>query len=149
MTYAQPSSVKGLQRTLGHSLRLESGAMALEFAFIVPVFLMLALGTVEVGRALFVDHTLTKAVRDGARYAIVRGAASPEPATAAQVAGHVRSRAWGLDSDRITIAITFGPDNNPGSQVMVQADYSHDLMFLFGPIGPITLSAIANMTIFQ
>lgn len=39
-----------------------------EFAISVPVLLLIFLGVVEVGRALFQYNALTKGVRDGARF---------------------------------------------------------------------------------
>jgi Flp pilus assembly protein TadG len=39
-----------------------------EMVIIAPVLLLLMLGAAELGRALFQYNTLTKAVRDGARY---------------------------------------------------------------------------------
>jgi Flp pilus assembly protein TadG len=40
-----------------------------EFAIVLPVMLLLLFGVTEVGRAIMRYNTLTKAVRDGARYA--------------------------------------------------------------------------------
>lgn len=45
------------------------GLATIEFAISAPVLLLLMLGTAEIGRLLFQYNTLTKAVRDGARYA--------------------------------------------------------------------------------
>jgi Flp pilus assembly protein TadG len=45
------------------------GVATIEFAICAPVLLFLMLATAEVGRVLFQYNTLTKAVRDGARYA--------------------------------------------------------------------------------
>ncbi|MGH8523934.1 MAG: TadE/TadG family type IV pilus assembly protein, partial [Gammaproteobacteria bacterium] len=39
-----------------------------EFAIVAPVLLLLMLATAELGKAFFEYNTLTKAVRDGARY---------------------------------------------------------------------------------
>ena len=49
--------------------RRDRGLATIEFAICVPVLLLLMLGTAEIGRLLFQYNTLTKAVRDGARYA--------------------------------------------------------------------------------
>jgi Flp pilus assembly protein TadG len=51
-----------------HSRRRARGVATVEFAISVPVLLILMLATAEVGRVLFQYNTLTKAVRDGARY---------------------------------------------------------------------------------
>ncbi|MFQ5544386.1 MAG: TadE/TadG family type IV pilus assembly protein [Acidiferrobacterales bacterium] len=46
----------------------QRGVAAVEFAIVLPVLLLLMFGTAELGRAFFQYNTLTKAVRDGARY---------------------------------------------------------------------------------
>ena len=136
-----------LWKALDRCLRLHSGALAVEFALIIPVCLMFVFGVVEIGGAIFVDHNLSKAVRDGARYAIVRGSATEEPASQSQIVDYVKSQALGLDPNKIAISISYAPDNAPGSRVTVQADYSHNLMIPIVPVGPITLSSTSTMTI--
>jgi Flp pilus assembly protein TadG len=51
-----------------HTVR---GIATIEFAICAPVLLLLMLSTAEVGRILYQYNTLSKAVRDGARYAVV------------------------------------------------------------------------------
>jgi len=46
-----------------------SGNTLLEFAFVIPVWLLLMTGMLEVGRAYFQANALDKAVRAGATYA--------------------------------------------------------------------------------
>jgi len=48
-------------------LRDEHGASAVEFAFIVPLLLVLVLGIAEFGHAFQVQGTLSAAAREGAR----------------------------------------------------------------------------------
>ena len=48
-------------------LRSEHGASAVEFAFIVPVLLLLVIGIAEFGRAFQVQGTLSAAAREGVR----------------------------------------------------------------------------------
>ena len=47
----------------------ERGIELIEFALVLPFLLLLTLGTIEFGRIYYTYNTLTKAVRDGARYA--------------------------------------------------------------------------------
>jgi Flp pilus assembly protein TadG len=49
--------------------RSEKGAELVEFALILPLILLLCLGVIEFGRAYYTYNILSKAVRDGARYA--------------------------------------------------------------------------------
>lgn len=50
------------------SSQLERGQSVLEFALILPLMLVVTLGIIEFGRAYYQYNTLTKAIRDGARY---------------------------------------------------------------------------------
>lgn len=51
--------------------RTRRGLATVEFAICTPVLFFLMLATAEVGRVLLQYNTLTKSVRDGARYAVV------------------------------------------------------------------------------
>jgi Flp pilus assembly protein TadG len=50
------------------SRKTQRGLAATEMAITLPVLLLLMLGTAELGRAFYHYNTLTKSVRDGARY---------------------------------------------------------------------------------
>lgn len=47
------------------------GQALVEFAVVVPVFVLLLLGITDLGRAVYAYHTLNNAAREGARQAIV------------------------------------------------------------------------------
>jgi Flp pilus assembly protein TadG len=49
----------------------ESGAEVLEFAFVVPMLLTLLIGIVWIGRAYNIYENVTRAAREGARYAVL------------------------------------------------------------------------------
>lgn len=44
------------------------GAVMLEFAIVLPILITVVFGITELGRALYQENTLTKAVQTGARY---------------------------------------------------------------------------------
>jgi Flp pilus assembly protein TadG len=83
----------------------ERGASAVEFAFIVPLLIMLVLGIAEFGHAFQVQGTLSAAAREGVRAMALRN----DPADARAV---VREAASSLDPDitdtQITIRIVGG-----------------------------------------
>lgn len=58
----------------------ESGAELVEAALVIPMLLMLLLGTVWLGRAYNVYETITRAAREGARYAVLPSCATCNPA---------------------------------------------------------------------
>jgi len=57
------------------------GAAAVEFALVAPLFFLLLLGMIEVGRAIMVQQILTNASREGARRAVLDGATDSEVTT--------------------------------------------------------------------
>lgn len=57
--------------------RLRRGAAAVEFAIVAPVFFLLALGLVEVGRMVMLQHALTNAAREGCRAAGLASSIDP------------------------------------------------------------------------
>ena len=50
-------------------LRGERGAIAVEFAIILPVLLLLVFGIIDFGHAWYMKHLMSDASREGARYA--------------------------------------------------------------------------------
>ena len=50
-------------------LKGEHGAVAVEFAILAPVFLLLAFGIFDLGHAYYMKQVVTNASREGARYA--------------------------------------------------------------------------------
>jgi Flp pilus assembly protein TadG len=75
---------------MGRSLRGERGASAVEFAFIVPLLILLVLGIAEFGHAFQVQGTLSAAAREGVRAMALRN----DPVDAKAV---VRDAASSLD----------------------------------------------------
>ena len=102
-------------------LRDEHGASAVEFAFIVPLLLLLVLGIAEFGHAFQVQGTLSAAAREGARVMALQN--DPAAARAA-----VRSATPTLDpavtDGQITVAPTACPlTSTTTANVRVTVDY--------------------------
>lgn len=57
----------------------DSGAELVEAAFVIPMLLTLLLGIVWLGRAYDVYETITRAAREGARYAVLPSCATCNP----------------------------------------------------------------------
>ncbi len=53
-------------------LRRQDGSSAVEFAIVLPLFLLIAFGIVEWSLYLFDDHIITNASRSGARHGIIQ-----------------------------------------------------------------------------
>ena len=50
-------------------LRSERGGVAVEFAIILPVLMLLILGGMDLGHSYYIKYIITNASREGARYA--------------------------------------------------------------------------------
>jgi Flp pilus assembly protein TadG len=123
----------------------ERGTSAVEFALIMPVFLLLIIGVAELSRAIWIYGTVAHAAREGTRYAMVRGAENKQPATAVDVETYVQERAgYGSSTQVIT---TWQPDNKPGSIVQVSVQYEFKSVASLLPIGPLALSSSSRMVI--
>jgi Flp pilus assembly protein TadG len=59
------------------------GATLIEFAFVAPVFFLLVLGLVEIGRACMVTELITEAARRACRQAIIEGTSTGQIQSAA------------------------------------------------------------------
>jgi len=129
--------------------RYQRGSTLMEFALILPAFLLLTVGVVDFGRGIWTYHTLSHAAREGARYAIVRGANSRHPASSSEIGEVVQSRTGGLDPQKLVVTASWDPDNKPGSAVQVRVQYN------FRPVTPLfssetlVLSSRSQMVISQ
>jgi len=72
-TRPTPSDARARRRSAG------SGQGLAEFAFIIPMFLMMMFGIVDFGRVIWARNSLENAAREGARYAIVHGGSYGQP----------------------------------------------------------------------
>jgi TadE-like protein len=51
-------------------IRRHSGQSMVEFAILAPVFFLLLLGTIDLGRAIYIYNTISDAAREGTRAAV-------------------------------------------------------------------------------
>src|SRR5215218_10247816 len=106
-------------------LRDERGASAVEFAFIVPLLIVLVLGIAEFGHAFQVQGTLSAAAREGVRAMALRN----DPADARDVVQNAASSLNpGITDAQISIVVTGG-----GTAVRLTIDYP--MPFLTGFFG--------------
>ena len=59
--------------TAGHTGSSRRGASLIEFALVAPVFILLVMGIIELGRVLMVQHLMTNAARQGCRVGVIGG----------------------------------------------------------------------------
>lgn len=110
----------------------ERGAVAVEFAILAPVLIMILMGIMEFGRAYNAQISLTNAAREGVRVmAITNNQASAQTAA--------RNAAVTLNPGLLDPNITFStPTCTPNAQMTVTVHYT--LSTLTGIAGPFTMT---------
>jgi Flp pilus assembly protein TadG len=111
----------------------ENGAAAVEFALILPIFLLLVFGIIEFGFLLYNKQVITNASREGARYGIVSTGGSRH--SLVQITDVV-------DTYAASHLVTFGTASPPvttidnsggtlfGDDLTVTVTYHYDFLFL-------------------
>lgn len=92
-----------MKSTTGQTVELRSGAATVETALVLPIFFMVMLGIVEVGRAFMVSQMLTNAAREGARIATMTGSTNTEVTNTVK---DVAQRTIGVDPSNLNVTIT-------------------------------------------
>lgn len=127
----------------------ESGAPVVEFAIVAPFLMLITVGIIDIGRAVWTSTTLEHVAREGSRFASVRGAGHVAEATESSVETYVEGRATGLAASDVNVAVTWlGGDNSSGSSVTVQVTYDFNLLLGgFLQIDPIGFDSSSTMII--
>ncbi len=106
----------------------EEGAAAIEFALVLPVLLLLLLGMMEFGLALWRQEMMTNATREAARAGIV---ASVPRMTDTEIQTVLESRLSTAGIDLTTAAITIGgAQGASGAPLSVQVVYPYQYLVL-------------------
>jgi Flp pilus assembly protein TadG len=105
--------------------RGEGAQSLVEFALVLPIFLLLITGLFDLARAVWQENTLAYAAREGTRYAIVHGSGSslplgPSNSSEPNIAAVVRNAAVGVGNITVTTAWPLG-GNDRGQPVSVDA----------------------------
>ena len=117
----------------------------MEFALILPIFLLLLMGILDFGRAVAAYNSVSNAARSAARVAIV-------DQNEAAVRDAAEREAFGLDP----LAVTFDPNVNGDDpcvvtvctvEVEVSYQYTAATPIIGNIVGPITVSSEARMAI--
>jgi len=109
-----------LKRLAGRPGKREDGQSLVEFALVVPIFLLVLFAIVDFGMAFHAWITVTNSAREGARYGAVR-------ATSPQIVQRVRDTAESLDQANLTVSVT-NAEGQPGESVVVDVSYDYSLM---------------------
>jgi len=96
----------------------QTGQSLTELAIVLPLFLVVTFGIIDASRLIYAYNAVSLSAREGVRWAVVRGATSGRPASAADVSNFVRSMSAGVPVD---VSVSWDPpgNNQPGSAVVV------------------------------
>ena len=104
-------------------MRGRRGSTMLEGALVMTTFVVLLVGSMDFGRLGFAYNSVTYAAHQAARFAATSGSASGHAASVAAIQANADSNLLGLDASKLTISVTWTPNNSPGSQVQVVVSY--------------------------
>jgi Flp pilus assembly protein TadG len=138
--------VPGILATIARLADDRRGGVAVEFAFIVPIAILLTFSALELARAVSVQASISQAAKETVRFASVRGFASGAAATEADLETMAVQLSQLADAST-SAAVSWAPDNRPGSTVTVDIQTTFTPVALpFGP-GGYTLTSTASMMI--
>ena len=104
-------------------MRGRRGSTMLEGALVMTTFVVVLVGSMDFGRLGFAYNSVTYAAHQAARFAATSGSASGHAASVAAIQANADSNLLGLDASKLTISVTWTPNNSPGSQVQVVVSY--------------------------
>ncbi len=122
--------------------RCQQGVAAMEFALVLPLFLMLIFGVIDFGLAMYAKGLITTASQEGARFGAIYRLDS---LTVGDIQTHVQGylQAAGFPAP-VTVTVT-GAGGSSGSPLSVRVDYAYRLQSLpelvAGLTGDLALSA--------
>lgn len=125
MIYIKPDCLR-------RSRRVRRGVSLMELAVILPIVLLLLMGTIDFAQVMYAYGTVSEAARAGARYAMVHGSTAASPAgpsaNDSAVATVVKNNAPALNPSQLTITSSWpSGSNRAGSQVSVGTSYACSL----------------------
>ncbi|CAH0163873.1 hypothetical protein SRABI26_01020 [Arthrobacter sp. Bi26] len=119
----------------------ERGAVAVEFALIAPVLIMLLLGIMEFGRAYNAQISLTNAAREGVRVMAITNTAAPARDAAIRAASTLSPT---LSDTDIKFLASDGTDTCSESKLMT-VTISYTLKTMTGIAGPFVMTGKGTM----
>ncbi len=132
---------RGRMMTRSLARLLGSGAMAIDFALVAPVFFMLVFGIIDFSRVAFTKGVMLYAMEEASRWAAVNF-----PATATDIEAFALGKFVVIDTANITMFSATVTDNGDKTKsVTLQMDYTFAFMMPFLNLDPITLSTEATI----
>jgi Flp pilus assembly protein TadG len=109
----------------------ERGAVAAEFALLLPVLLMILFGTIEFGMIMYSRELITNASREGARAGIIQVIPKPTAGAITTIATTYLTGV-GINPADVTIAVVGAGGANPAT-LTVTATYRYPWLIPYIP----------------
>jgi Flp pilus assembly protein TadG len=130
---------------------VERGQSLVEFALVLPVFILVVVGILDLGRAVYAYNTISNASREAARVAIVNQ-------TPADVQAEAIKQSVSLGISAAEVSVTYGDPSGTGTcsapygvgclaSVTVEYVYTAATPVIGQIIGPFTMSASTEMPV--
>ncbi len=119
----------------------ERGTAIVELALVLPVLLLLVFGTIDFGRAIYINTALANAARDGARYGMI----DPNNTSCIKTQAIKYSSIANLTASGVSVSV---PNVNIGQPitVSVQTTYTPITPLIANAIGASSLTLKASST---
>jgi Flp pilus assembly protein TadG len=129
------------------------GQSLVEFAVVLPVFLLILAGILDFGLGLYSQMTVINAAREGARLGVV------DAGNVAAIDARVQAMTAGLDKTKLTVNITCerpvgssfvscsAPQWQPGDAVVVKVGYTYKMLWPLALGNSLNLSSTVQMRI--
>lgn len=147
MSRTAPTTGTGRRTARG---RRRQGQSLVEFAVVLPVFLLVLAGIVDFGLGLYSQMTVINAAREGARLGVV------DPKDTAGITARVDAMAGGLDKSQLVINVNCKKPSGSGvacsvaeegDSVVVEVDYTYRLIWPLALGNSLGLSSTVQMRI--
>ena len=112
-------------------MRDERGAVAAEFALLLPVLLTIIFGTIEFGMIMYSREVITNASREGARAGIVQTFPKPNGGEITSIANTYLT-GTGINPADVTITVTGAGGANPNT-LTVATTYNYPWLIPYIP----------------
>ena len=94
----------------------ERGATLVEFAFILPIFVLFVFGVIDFGWAFTQNLDVKQGAREGGRVLSVNGGTGTGTAQCQSIQTEIRGRTQDLNSASVTVLLSFTDSNGNGAK---------------------------------
>jgi Flp pilus assembly protein TadG len=94
----------------------ERGATLVEFAFILPIFVLFVFGVIDLGWAFAQNLDVKQGAREGGRIVAVNGGTGAGTAQCQSIQTEIRNRTQELNAASLTVLLTFADSNGDGAK---------------------------------